>query len=149
MNKNKTSMTAFTCYGPFIGTWIIVLSFHSLIFLDHPARFLVGLVTPSIIIPMVLLMCIAMIMGYMIGFIPAYITGQLFAVLFQHKLANANLFKATVYGCVLGLLWAPVLGIFLLFSQQQLLPFLYLQFIFIVPITIICTLIEWKKLAPH
>ena len=76
--KNKILGSAFTCYGPFIGTWIIVISLHILLYLDYPTRFLAGLVTPSIVIPMLILMLIAIVVGYVIGYIPAFITGELF-----------------------------------------------------------------------
>ncbi|WP_096911058.1 MULTISPECIES: hypothetical protein [Acinetobacter] len=145
MNKNNAT-TAFTRYGPILGTVIIVISFHMLIYLDHPTRFLQSLITPSVVIPMFFFMLIAIVVGYIIGYIPAYITGELFLHLFQNKLARASLYQIIAYGCFSGLLWAPLLFLLVQFSQQSLLPFLYLQFILILPITIICAMIEWKKL---
>lgn len=146
MNKNKFSTTAFTRFGPMIGTFIIVISFHILFFLDHPAKFLQGLITPSVIIPMFFLMLIAIIIGYVIGYIPAYITGELFLHIFKNKLANANLYQVIAYGCFTSFLWIPLLLILSQFSHEWSLIFLYLQFIFILPITIICAVIEWRKL---
>ena len=147
--KNKFSSTAFTRCGPLIGTCIIVFSFHIFIFLDHPTRFLQGLITPSVIIPMLLLMAIAIMVGYVIGYIPAYITGKLFLQIFGNKLANANLFKVIAYGGFISILWAPIILILMQLSKVNILLFLYLQFIFILPITVICAVMEWKKLAPH
>lgn len=149
MNKNKFSTTAFTRFGPMIGTFIIVISFHILIFLDHPARFLEGLVTPSVIIPMFLLMLIAIAVGYVIGYIPAFITGELFLHIFRKKLPDANLYKIILYSLFIGLMWAPILLIILLFFEEMLISFLYLQFVFIIPITTICSVLEWKKLKKY
>ncbi|ENX42638.1 hypothetical protein [Acinetobacter sp. NIPH 2100] len=146
MNKNKFVTTTFTRYGPIIGTLIIVISFHILIYLDHPARFLQSLITPSVVIPMCILMLITIVVGYIIGYIPAYITGELFLHIFKNKLANANLYQVIAYGCFTSFLWIPLLLIFSQFSHEWLLIFLYLQFVFILPITVICAVIEWRQL---
>ena len=144
--KNKILGSAFTCYGPFIGTWIIVISLHILVYLDNPTRFLAGLVTPSIVIPMLILMLIAIVVGYVIGYIPAFITGELFLHIFKNKLANANLYQVIAYGSLTSFLWTPVLLIFPQFFKEWLKAFLYFHFVFILPITVICAVIEWKKL---
>lgn len=146
MNKNKFSTTAFTRYGPIIGTFIIVISFHILIYSDHPARFLQGLITPSVVMPMFVLMLIAIVVGYIIGYIPAYITGELFLHLFKNKLADANLYRVITYGCCTGFLWTPVSLLISQFSHEWLPIFLYLQFVFILPITVMCAVIEWRQL---
>ena len=144
--KNKILGSSFTCYGPFIGTWIIVISFHILVYLDHPSHFLAGLVTPSIVISMLILMLIALVVGYIIGYIPAFITGELFLHIFKNKLANANLYQVIAYGSLTSFLWTPVLLIFPQFFKEWLKAFLYFHFVFILPITVICAVIEWKKL---
>ena len=144
--KNKILGSAFTCYGPFIGTWIIVISLHILVYLDNPTRFLAGLVTPSIVISMLILMLIAIVVGYVIGYIPAFITGELFLHIFKNKLANANLYQVIAYGSLTSFLWTPVLLIFPQFFKEWLKAFLYFHFVFILPITVICAVIEWKKL---
>ena len=144
--KNKILGSAFTCYGPFIGTWIIVISLHILVYLDNPTRFLAGLVTPSIVIPMLILMLIAIVVGYVIGYIPAFITGELFLHIFKNKLAKANLYQVIAYGSLTSFLWTPVLLIFPQFFKEWLKAFLYFHFVFILPITVICAVIEWKKL---
>jgi len=144
--KNKILGSAFTCYGPFIGTWIIVISLHILLYQDNPTRFLAGLVTPSIVIPMLILMLIAIVVGYVIGYIPAFMTGELFLHIFKNKLAKANLYQVIAYGSLTSFLWTPVSLLLSQSSQEWLQPFLYLQFVFILPITVICAIIEWKKL---
>lgn len=111
--------TTFTRYGPIIGTLIIVISFHILIYLHHPARFLQSLITPSVVIPMCVLMLIAIIVGY----IPAYITGELFLHIFKDKLVNANLCQTIAYGCFTSLLWAPLLLLLSQFAHEWLLTF--------------------------
>ena len=144
--KNKFLGSAFTSYGPFIGTWIIVISLHILVYLDNPTRFLAGLVTPSIVISMLILMLIALVVGYIIGYIPAFITGELFLHIFKNKLAKANLYQVIAYGSLTSFLWTPVLLIFPQFFKEWLKAFLYFHFVFILPITVICAVIEWKKL---
>lgn len=145
MNKNNSTTTTFTRYGSTIGTFVIVISFHILIYLDHPARFLQSLITPSVVIPMLCLMLIAIVVGYVVGYIPAYITGELFLHIFKDKLVNANLYQAITYGCFTSLLWAPLLLLLSQFAHDWLVTFLYLQFVFILPIPTICAVIEWKK----
>lgn len=49
-----------------------------LFFLDDPLQFLIGLITPSIIFPMLALMCVALVVGYVIGILPAYLTSKIF-----------------------------------------------------------------------
>lgn len=72
--------------APAIATVIIVISFHILFFLDDPIQFLNGLITPSIIFPMLALMCVALVVGYVIGILPAYLTTKIF----YHFLGDPN-----------------------------------------------------------
>ena len=94
---------------------------------------------------MFFLMLIAVVAGYVIGYIPAYITGELFLHLFKNKLADADLYKVIIYGGGISLLWIPISLLMSQFFQEWLMTFLYLQFVFILPITIICSIIEWKN----
>ena len=60
--------------------------FHVLFFLNDPIQFLIGLITPSIIFQMLALMCVALIVGYVIGILPAYLTSKIF----YHFLGDPN-----------------------------------------------------------
>jgi hypothetical protein len=143
--KPKWQRSAFVIWGPFIGTLIIAITFHSQIMFDDPMRFLKGLITPSIIFPMIGGLFLITPFGYLLGIIPALITQLLFQHYFEQKLAQISLTRSIIYGGILGLMLSPFIFIFSIVTPSPLFTFSYLQFVLILPTTIICTVIEWKR----
>lgn len=138
--------STFLTLGPFIGTFCIAITSHSSIFQRDPQHFLHGLITPSIVLPMIAALILITPFGYLFGIIPASITKLLFERFFENKISDANLAKAVLYGLILSLMWSPFLFILtMLITWNNFNIFLYIQFILIFPSTMICTLIEWKK----
>lgn len=137
---------AFIYIGPFIGTFCVAITFHISAIQRDYLHFLQGLITLSIVLPMIAALIFITPFGYLFGFIPATITNLLFERLFKTKMASATVFKAFVYGCVLSSIWIPLTSILAMLTLQPLSFFLYTQFVLIFPSTIICTLLEWKKL---
>ena len=87
--KAKWQSSAFVIWGPFIGTLIIAITFHSHIMFGDPIRFLKGLITPSIIFPMIGGLFLITPFGYLLGIIPAIIIQLLFQHFFAEK-ARSN-----------------------------------------------------------
>lgn len=135
----------FILIGPFIGLLCITLVFHSHIIFYEPLRFLKGLVTPTIIFPMLGYLLLLTPFSYLIGVLPAFIIDQFFKKIFKNKLYQANFSTALIYGCVLGFIWSPILFLLSLYNIEPIKIFLFLQFYLILPTTVICTLLEWKK----
>lgn len=145
MTKKMNFSNAYTRYGPLIATFLIVLAGHSPIIILDTLRFLQGLITPSIIFPMLALMVIASVVGYAIGIIPVYITWLVFEKKFAMKLPSATAFQALLYGVYAGLIWTP----FLLLSFIDIKIFYFgLAFcgLIILPTSAICGWLEWRKL---
>ena len=143
--NNKRKISAFILCGPFIGTFIIAITFHSEIIFYNPMRFLKGLITPSIIFPMIAASILITPIGYLLGCIPVIITNLLFNHFFASKLALASWRYSLIYGCLLGFMLAPFILIIAIVTPSPLFTFLYLQFVLILPTTLICTFIEWKR----
>ncbi|OJU55836.1 MAG: hypothetical protein BGN93_21475 [Acinetobacter sp. 39-4] len=143
--KPKWLSSAFVIWGPFIGTLIIVITFHSPIMFGDPIRFLKGLITPSIIFPMIGGLFLITPFGYLLGIIPAIITQLLFQHFFAKKLAQISLMRSMIYSCILGFMLAPFILILAILTPSPLITFGYLQFVLILPTILICTVIEWKK----
>ena len=141
INKNS----AFTAIGSFFGTLLFTLSFHSLIFLDDPIRFLHGLITPRIIFPMLLGFIFILPFGYLIGLLPAVISKLLFEHFFAFKIGSVSFSRATLYGFALGLMWSPLILAFDLATGAGFKLFLYVEFVLILPVCMLCTWIEWRK----
>lgn len=143
--NNKRKISAFILCGPFIGTFIIAITFHSEIIFYNPMRFLKGLITPSIIFPMIAAFILITPFGYLLGCIPAIITNLLFKHFFASKLALASWRYSLIYGCLLGFMLAPFILMIAIVTPSPLFTFLYLQFVLILPTTLICTFIEWIR----
>lgn len=143
--KPKWQSSAFVIWGPFIGTLIIAITFHSHIMFGDPIRFLKGLVTPSIIFPMIGGLFLITPFGYLLGILPAIITQLLFQHFFAEKLSQIRLMRSIIYGGILGLMLAPFTLIIAILTPSPLFIFSYLQFVLILPTTLICTIIEWKR----
>ena len=141
INKNS----AFIAIGSFFGTFIFTLSFHLLIFLDDPIRFLHGLITPHIIFPMLLGFVFILPFGYLIGLLPAFISKLLFEHFYAVKISPASFSRATLYGLVIGLIWSPLILVIDLAIGLEFKLFLYVEFVLILPVCVICTWIEWRK----
>lgn len=145
LQRPKWQSSAFVMWGPFIGTLIIAITFHSQIMFGDPMRFLKGLITPSIIFPMIGGLFLIMPFGYLLGIIPALVTQWLFQHFFEQKLVQISLIRSIIYGGILGLMLAPFIVIFAILTPSPIFTFSYLQFFLILPTTLICTVIEWKK----
>jgi len=147
-NKIKPIRSSlFILLGPFIGLLCITIVFHSHIFFYEPLRFIKGLVTPSIIFPMLAYLLLLTPFSFLIGILPAFITDRIFHIFFKKKIYKANFLKVFIYGCLLGFMWLPILlFLFLLFTNLGYIKILYIQLFLILPTTIICTLLEWRKL---
>ena len=145
VKKDKGKVSAYILYGPFFGTLFLAIIGHSHIYLNDPMRFLIGMVTPSIIFPMLLGLAFITPFGYLIGIIPAFLTDRIYLKFVQEKISQAHFFQVLIYGCGLGLIWAPLIFILSLNTLKVWPFFIVLQFLIILPTTLICTLIEWKK----
>ncbi len=141
INKNS----AFIAIGSFFGTLLFTLSFHSLMFFDDPIRFLRGLITPSIIFPMLLGFIFVLPFGYLIGLIPATISKLLFEHFYAVKIGSVSFSRATLCGVILGLMWAPLLIVIDLTMGMEFKLFLYVEFVLILPVCVMCTWIERYK----
>lgn len=141
INKNS----AFIAIGSFFGTLLFTLSFHSLIFFDDPIRFLHGLITPHIIFPMLLAFIFILPFGYLIGLLPATISKLLFEHFFAVKIGSVSFSRATLYGFALGFMWSPLILVIDLATGAAFKLFLYVEFVLILPVCVICTWIEWRK----
>lgn len=146
IQRNKKKFSSFIIYGPFLGTLFLTIAGHSDIYLYEPMRFLKGMVTPSIIFPMLGLLLLITPFGYLIGITPAFLTERLFEKFIKHKLSQAHFFQALMYGCGLGLIWAPLILYFSSFTLKLWTVFTVFQFCLVLPTTLICTLIEWRRL---
>ncbi|APR71088.1 hypothetical protein [Acinetobacter haemolyticus] len=144
-HRPKWQSSAFIIWGPFIGTLIIVITFHSPIMFGDPIRFLKGLITPSVIFPMIGGLFLITPFGYLLGIFPAIITQLLFQHFFAQKLAQTSLMRSIIYSGFLGFMLAPFTLILAILTPSPLIIFSYLQFVLILPTTLICTVIEWKK----
>ena len=136
---------AFIAIGSFFGTLLFTISFHSLTFFDDPSRFLKGLITPHIIFPMLLAFLFILPFGYLIGLLPAVITNLLFERFFAVKIGHARFSRATLYGLVIGLMWSPLILAIDLAIGAGLKLFLYVEFVLILPVCLVCTWVEWRK----
>ena len=137
--------SAFTAIGSLLGTLLFTLSFHLLIFLDDPNRFLHGLITPHIIFPMLLAFVFILPFGYFIGLLPALVSKLLFEHFYAVRIGSASFYRATLYGLMLGLMWSPIILILDLAAGAGLKFFLYVEFVLIFPVCLVCNWIEWKK----
>ena len=129
--------------APAIATFIIVISFHILFFLDDPLQFLIGLITPSIIFPMLALMCVALVVGYVIGIIPAYLTSKIFYKLLGDPQENMRRSHYLKCGALATLTWSPLL-IFGVFCIGTLILLGLFLLIVVLPTTLICADLEWR-----
>ena len=141
INKNS----AFISIGSFIGTLIFMGIFHSMMFYDDPNRFLRGLITPHIIFPMLLAFVFILPFGYLIGLLPALVSKLLFEHFFAVKIDKASFHRAILYGFVIGLMWSPLILAIDLVVGAGLKFFLYVEFVLIIPVCLVCTWIEWRK----
>ncbi len=91
--NNQGKISAFILCGPLIGTFIITITFHSGLFFYDPMRFLKGLITPSIIFPMIAAFILITPIGYLLGCIPAIITN----LLFKHFFAKIVYYSLTAF----------------------------------------------------
>ena len=129
--------------APAIETFIIVISFHVLFFLDDPIQFLKGLITPSIIFPMLALMCVALVVGYVIGILPTYLTSKMFYKLLGDLQKNMRRSHYLKCGVISALLWSPLL-ILGVYGIPILIPIVLFLLIVVFPTTLICAEFEWR-----
>lgn len=121
--NNKRKRSVFILWGPFIGTFIIAITFHSEIIFYDPMRFLKGLITLSIIFPMIAAFILITPFGYLLGCIPAIITNLLFKHFFESKLVLASWRYSLIYGCILGLMLAPFILIIAIVTPSPFIDF--------------------------
>ena len=133
----------FTCYGPQIATCLVVICGHLPLIVNDPIRFLSGLITPSIIIPMLGMMFIALILGYLLGVLPTFLTGQLFQRLIRPHLAQATRKTFLFYGACAAMVWSPFL-LFGLFSLIAFMSIAWFLFCIILPTSLLCSWLEWR-----
>lgn len=129
--------------APATATFIIVISFHIIFFLDDPLQFLIGLITPSIIFPMLALMCVALVVGYVIGIISAYLTSKIFYKLLGDPQENMRRSHYLKCGVISALLWSPLL-ILGVYGIPILIPIVLFLLIVVFPTTLICAELEWR-----
>ncbi len=144
MENYNNEFNSFTKYGPLFATILIVVSMHIWIFSNEPIRFLHGLVTPSIIIPMLLYMLIALIFGYCIGIIPTFITQQIFYKLIKNNLAEQTQGQVLYKGFLAGVIWSPLV-LFSIFDEKWLMITAFFVFVVVIPSAMLCAHIEWRK----
>ena len=140
---NSLSAT-FTRYGPLIATFFVVISGHTPLLLDDPLRFLQGLITPSIIFPMLAMMLLALIFGYILGLIPTFLTGQFFQRLTLPHLAHATYKTFLYYGACAAMVWSPLL-LLGCFSLMAFLTIAWFLFCVILPTSLLCSWLEWRQ----
>ena len=135
---------AFTKYGA------LIAGFLPLLMINHtgnwyiPTQTFQNLLNPSNIISTVFsnLFYFGMVFGT--GYIPTWITGNLFFKLFGSKYRSANFCQILLYGFIVGSFWYILLIFFIII--QNLIEFwlVFVTFI-ILPTSMICAVIEWKK----
>ena len=141
----KIKIDAFILLGPFIATWIAVIIGHQHLYLNDPIRFLIGLITPSIIFPMLGMMVVAMIFGYILGMLPAYLTFLIFSKLIHRHLPHAQLKHFIGYGFCAGLFWVVLTLLLVLYDHSMLRNALLLSGLVMLPTSVICAALTWKQ----
>lgn len=133
-------------FGPFLGTLFLTIIGHSEIYLYDPMRFLKGLVTPTIIFPMLLGLVFITPFGYVLGITPAFLTERVYVKFIKDRLYQSNFLHMLIYGCVLALIWAPVILVLSSLTLKMWTVFVVIQFLIILPTTVVCIFIEWRRL---
>lgn len=136
----------FTRYGPFIATCIVVMCGHIPILLSDPIAFLKGLITSSIIFAMLGMMLLALIFGYILGVLPTFLTGQFFQHLIRPHLATATQKTFLYYAACAAMVWSPLL-LFGLFGWMALISIAWFLFCVIVPTSLFCGWLEWRRFS--
>ena len=144
-DQQHYNVVSFFRFGPFIATFILIFLGHSPLIFFEPIRFLTGLVTPSILFSMLALMVLALIVGFCIGILPTYITGLIFQKLIQNKIKNLTLLQSLFYGFCAGLSWMVWVLIGLL-EPKVILPILIFVGMVIIPTSMLCALLEWRRI---
>ena len=140
-----TLSASFPRYGPLIATFLVVISGHTPLILDDPLRFLQGLITPSIIFPMLGMMLFALIFGYILGIIPTFLTRQVVQHLIRPHLTHATQKTVLFHGACAAMVWSPLL-LFGLFDVMAFLTIAWFLFCVILPTSLFCSWLEWRKL---
>ncbi len=83
--------------------------------------------------------------GYLIGLIPATVSKLLLEHFYAVKISSASFSRATLYSLVIGLIWSPLILVIDLATDEGLKLFLYVEFVLILPVCVICTWVEWRK----
>ncbi len=130
-------------HGPWIATIFVVISGHFEIIFYEPLRFLAGLISPIIMAGMLLFTLVAMLFGYLIGILPALLTGHLFNKIINKNLPNATQFQFLATGFMVSLIW--LIPICILVLNQPYLWKIALAMVSIISITsILCAEISWE-----
>ncbi len=137
----KDAEYVFTFYGPLAGALClsIPLGFYFLILQWDQSRILLLIFTIG------LYLILALIVGYVLGLIPAFFTGLLFKKLIKNKITTFTKSKVLTYGFLATLLWVPVILLSAMIYGENIL--IVLGFIYwgaIVPATLYCALLTRK-----
>lgn len=86
-------------------------------------------------------MCVALVMGYVIGILPAYLTSKIFYKLLGDRQENMCRSHYLKCGALATLLWSPLL-IFGVYGIPILIPIVLFLLIVVFPTTLICAELE-------
>jgi hypothetical protein len=89
------------------------------------------------------MMFIALILGYLLGVLPTFLTGQLFQRLIRPHLAQATRKTFLFYGACAAMVWSPFL-LFGLFSLIAFMSIAWFLFCIILPTSLLCSWLEWR-----
>ena len=88
-------------------------------------------------------MCVALVVGYVIGIIPAYLTSKIFYKLLGDPQENMHRSHYLKCGALATLLWSPLL-ILGVYGIPILIPIVLFLLIVVFPTTLICAELEWR-----
>ncbi|WP_139852862.1 hypothetical protein [Acinetobacter pullicarnis] len=139
----KINVNVFFQFGPLIGTAIILLAFLLLNFFSASFNFADQSLLVEHVIGMLLFSCIAVVVGYIVGSIPALITQRIFLnilMYFPKQRKYHHFIKAGFYA---SLIWfIPALFIYF-FYRDTLVP-LALAVVLCSMTSMICAHLSWK-----
>lgn len=92
---------------------------------------------------MLALMCVGLVVGYVIGIIPAYSTSKIFYKLLGDPQENMHQSHYLKCGALATLTWSPLL-IFGVSGTSMLIPIVLFLLIVVLPTTLICAELEWR-----
>ena len=88
-------------------------------------------------------MCVALVVGYVIGILPTYLTSKMFYKLLGDPQENMHRSHYLKCGALATLLWSPLL-ILGVYGTPILIPIVLFLLIVVFPTTLICAELEWR-----